>query len=254
KEVVISSDAEMLDAHGTDLVYDRSKQLTTLKGTPMWAIKEGTEIRAAELQLVNAKDHQKATALGEGHISLFDKTTNKRSMEASWKRSFVYTKEGNVDVLTLVGDAVFMDKERQQQLKAETLKVWLAPADPGTAAGGEEQRRKPQRLDALEHVSSEGPDLHIHDTEHLEVYFADVAPTPRERSAQGEATNAALSSRQENDTAAGDAKSKEGPGTIPAIAANRRPRPEGGLFPGAPAENGKNKKPIDLSAKLVQTY
>jgi hypothetical protein len=61
KEVIISSDAEMLDAHGTDLVYDRAKQLTTLKGTPMWAIKEGTEIRAAELQLVNAKDHQQGT-------------------------------------------------------------------------------------------------------------------------------------------------------------------------------------------------
>src|SRR5258707_8941448 len=90
-EVVLTSDAEVLEARGNDFFYDKLKGLSTLKGTPrMWALKEGNEIRAPELQLLDQKGNQQATALGEGTILMLDKATGKRSLEAHWKQRLLY--------------------------------------------------------------------------------------------------------------------------------------------------------------------
>jgi len=54
--VVVTSDAEKLEAHGNDLVYDARTKGNTLKGTPeMVAVKEGHEIHAPELIMYGAE-------------------------------------------------------------------------------------------------------------------------------------------------------------------------------------------------------
>src|SRR5206468_3897499 len=91
REVILTSDAEVLEAHGNDFFYDRRTHLSTLKGDPrMWALKEGNEIHAPELQMLDLKGAQQATALGEGYLSMFDKATAKRTVEARWKKKLVY--------------------------------------------------------------------------------------------------------------------------------------------------------------------
>jgi len=242
REVVLTSDADVLEARGTDFLYDRRTGLTTLKGSPkVYVLKEGTEIRAAELQLLDQKGGQQATALGEGEVKLFGKTsskpsaaTNWRPLEASWKKKLVYLKEGTQDVITLIGDAVFKDNEHQQQLRAETLKVWLVPAEPVAGAEGDQQRRKPEKLDAVERVSADGPELRIHDTDHLIVYFKDVPPS-RSR------PPAVISSGPDGNAPPADDRSGG--------QANA-----GGIFPGSSADPSRSKKPIDVSAKLVTTF
>jgi hypothetical protein len=243
KEVILTSDADVLHAMGTDFLYDRRTGLTTLKGSPVYVAKEGTEIRTAELQLLDQKGgQQQATALGEGEISLFGKgssnqrpATNWRPLEASWKKKLIYLKQGNQDVITLVGDAVFKDNEHQQQLRAETLKVWLVPAEPVAGAESDQQRRKPEKLDAVERVSADGPELRIHDTDHLIVYFKDVPPS-RSRPP-------AAVSPPGNDGIALPADDRSG-GQANA----------GGMFPGSSTDPSRSKKPIDVSAKLVTTF
>jgi lipopolysaccharide export system protein LptA len=174
KEVILTSDAEILEAHGTDFFYNRRTQQSVLKGEPwMWALKEGNQIEARELQLVDQKGAQQATALGEGRIRLLDKNKGTRPLEARWTNKLVYGKDGAQDLLTLFGNAAFIDHDNDQQLHADVLKVWLEPTDPNVSAGSDQPKRRPQRVDALGRVTASSPDLRVHDTETLVLYFKD---------------------------------------------------------------------------------
>ena len=71
--VVITSDAEKLEAHGNDLVYDSQTKGSTLKGVPeMIALKEGHEIHAPELVMYGpeAQQGRHAEAQRRGLLSL----------------------------------------------------------------------------------------------------------------------------------------------------------------------------------------
>jgi lipopolysaccharide export system protein LptA len=240
-EVVLTSDAEVLEAHGTDFFYDKLKGLSTLKGQPrMWALKEGNEIQAPELQLLDQKGAQQATALGEGLILMLDKTTGKRPLEARWKQRLLYSKDGAQDVLTLIGGAAFVDHEHGQELQADVLKVWLEPSD---APNNDQQRRKPHHLEATGNVASRGPDMHIHDTDRLVIWFKDAPLTgqlpeslPAKESAPTEPSPHKLTSR-------------------PVVASPPKPEADqpaaAGLQPPPANEPAKPKKPIELSARLV---
>ena len=117
---MLTSDTEVLEAHGNDFFYDKKTHLSILKGQPrMWALKEGNEIEAPELQLLEIQGAQQATALGEGHIRMLDKKTGDRPVEAHWKNKLVYGKEGPHDLLTLMCDASFVDHEHAQELQAQ---------------------------------------------------------------------------------------------------------------------------------------
>jgi hypothetical protein len=213
QEVILSSDVECLEAHGNDFFYDARTHESTLKGdseawalqqgskgeSGMWALKEGNEIHAKELRILQQQGAQQATAIGPGQIDMLDKSTGRRSQHARWKKTLVTSKDGPDDLLVLTGDASFQDDDHKQLLRADTLKVWLAPPPPaadkattparsageGTATHspgqGTEQDghggRKPTKLEALGHVVAHSPDLNIPRSDHLLVFFKD-GPIP----------------------------------------------------------------------------
>jgi lipopolysaccharide export system protein LptA len=205
-EVTLTSDAEKLDAHGNDFFYDAARKLTILKGTPyMEANKDDSLIQAPELRMQDIvlptppgsppKTYQQVHAKGPGSIHMTNKTTGKRSVHAFWNDKLISTRDGELDLLILIGSARFVDDEHEQSLKAETLKVWLlaeekklvaavktapkaAPKAPAVKASAApltpEQGRRPHHLEALRNVLLQTPEMTIHDASRLLVRFTDV--------------------------------------------------------------------------------
>jgi hypothetical protein len=271
KLVVLKSETDFLDAIGNDLFYDRPRRLTTLKGSPrMWAMKEGNDIEAPELQLLDIKGGQQATAIGEGRIRMMDKAGTDWPMQAAWKEKLIYTKDGPHDLLTLIGDAAFEDHEHQQKLTARILKVWLEPSDQllvpekgpakgkDSVTGKEQDRRKPHHLDAVGNVAVSGTELVVHDTDHLEVWFKDV-PESTLPAGNGPMPASNTSVPAVN-VGASASNASEPAGPAPSVAATAAPaKPDSApSTKGTPSptksEPSKNKNPIDLSARLVRAH
>jgi lipopolysaccharide export system protein LptA len=246
KEVVLTSDAEVLEARGNDFYYDRRTHLSTLKGSPrMWALKEGNEIEAPELQLFDVKGGQQATAVGEGHIRMLDKAKGTRPLEARWKEKLIYAKDGPHDLLTLKGDATFLDHEHGQELQAQLLKVWLEPSEETAGpAESDHQRRKPHHLDAIGQVSANSPEMRVHDSERLVIAFKDAPPAQGRLPSEPPAPSAAS-------RGGADLKSvlPDKPASGTASQSVLPEKPANGSDPPGPA---KPKKPMDLSARLIK--
>ena len=149
-----------------------------LKGSAdaeMVAMKDGNEIYARELSLRRRPErHQQAAARGPGRIGdarpHFRPTDLAGSMEGN-----AHLHQGWAhDLLALNGDATFEDREHAQHLQADVLKLWL---EAGLAVGTakEPQRRRPHHLDATGRVVAHSPELNVHDTERLVVWFKDRA-------------------------------------------------------------------------------
>jgi lipopolysaccharide export system protein LptA len=247
KEVVLTSDAEILEAHGNDFFYDKRTQLSRLQGNPhMWALKEGNQIEARELQFIDQKGAQQATALGEGRILLLDKKTGTRPLEAHWKNKLVYGKDGGQDLLTLFGEAAFVDHEHGQQIQADLLKVLLEPADPRTPSRGDQPQRRPQRVDALGRVTASSPDLRVHDTETLVLYFKDVPASelqlpPTSSSSPAQAPAHLTSKPSEPEPARPQARTLSMPALVNPLSTG-------------PADPARPKRPIYLSAHQVTAH
>lgn len=286
KEVILTSDAEMLEAHGNDFFHDKKASLSILKGRPrMWAVKEGNEIEAPELQLLDVKGAEQATALGAGHIRMLDKKTGERPLEARWENKLVYAKDGPHDVLSLMGNAAFVDHEHAQQLQAQFLKVWLKPSKDGKPApGSDPERPLPEHVDALGQVKATAPDMRVHDTDHLVIWFQDVAPVVTPRPAppsQGEELVGLRGSEVEKKEAAPHHPTTplpHDPTTSPphplttsprhdpstgqsrtlTAGESQAPSPAGNSGKAVPANGasgaGKQKKPMDLSARFVEAH
>jgi lipopolysaccharide export system protein LptA len=275
KEVILTSDAEVLEAHGNDFFYDKKTHLSILKGQPrMWALWQGNEIEAPELQLLDVKGAQQATALGEGYIRMLDKKTGDRPLEAHWKNKLVYGKDGAHDLLSLVGDASFVDHEHAQQLQAQQLKVWLEPSKEGKARpGNDPQRPLPHHVDALGKVKAVAADMRVHDTDHLVLWFKDVAspatPLPATQPVSEVPPADAVATKSVHQepnlpVTSSEAGRPAGTGGFTAAkpidqAVSPLPREsQGAPAPAAArpatANPAKPKKPMDLSARYVEAH
>jgi lipopolysaccharide export system protein LptA len=256
--IILTSDAEKLEAHGDDLFYDAKTKGTTLKGTPqMVAVKDGNEIHAPELLLygAEAQEGRHAEAHGAGYLRLLDRAGTKRTVEARWKELMVYRQEPAHDLVTLTGDGVFEDRENNQFLRADLLKLWLEPAPkpaPGSApakppaAGEQEEPRKihPQRLEATGRVVARSPDLTVHDTEQLVLLFKDAPPGPPTK------PGTPAPPQPTGPSSPWTTPLPTGP-TPPAFGTPGQPSPA----PRQPAaQQQQPKKPIDLSARTVQAF
>ncbi len=276
KEVLLKSDAEVLEAYGDDFYYDADTRQSILKGQPeMYALKEGNEIHAQALYLVEQKGAQQATAIGPGRIDLLDKPTGKRTQHARWTDRLLSAKDGVFDQLTLIGDALFQDDEHDQTLRGDTLKVWLESAEPADApkkgdarsapaeGGDDHHGKRPHHVEAIGHVSAHSPDMNVHDTERLLIWFKDVpseemktaggpekgggtaqAPAPAAATAAVPATSAAAPAGADASKPASAPPPSTAPAPVAAAPANGKAQPE----PAKPA------RPIDLSAYLVEAH
>jgi len=235
-EVTLTSDTENLEAHCNELIYDARTLLTILRGDPqMEAIKDGNVIYAKELRIQDQKlpaapgskeekSYQQVTALGpNGRIDMNDKDhPEKKPMHAFWEDKLVSTRDGIFDLLILTGTARFTDEEGGQLLQADTLKVWLDPktedkepasSTPRQEAKSPDSGRKPHHLEATGNVVARAPEMNVHDTSRLMIWFKDVA-----------ADGGVLPKLDQLDKEGG---SVPGPGSPPVQA----PRPAGGSSP-----------------------
>ncbi|MCI0641882.1 MAG: hypothetical protein L0Y72_11190 [Gemmataceae bacterium] len=191
KEVVLTMDSDELEAYGEELIYHSatadSGPRTLLKGKPLHAIQKGHKIEARELYLFGAdKDGkgQKAVAQGPGQIDIFDKSNPKKThpMHALWKETLtlVRDKEGNrwLDVLTMSGDATWVDEEHQQELQGQRLQIWLETPGKDAKATfrdgvqvGRSTRQKPTKIEAFDKVFAKSPELIVRDTHQLVIRF-----------------------------------------------------------------------------------
>lgn len=246
RQVELHSDTDMLDASGDDFLYDARTKQSTLKGTPeMWALKDGHEIFARELQIdTGQRDVHQARARGPGRIHMLDRATGKRNLHAGWTEGLDFNKDGPHDCLTLRGNAVFEDTENQQNLQADTLKVWLQPAEPNAPATAEPQKLRPHHLKANGNVRALSQDLKILDpTEELTIWFKDAparqAPAAAPKSVAAPAVP---------------------PGVPPAPPWAEKQAASEPIGPSltrglVPNPNGnKNKKPLELKARSVETH
>jgi hypothetical protein len=291
-EVTLISDTEKLEAHCVELIHDvRDPVTTTLRGNPkMMAKKDGNVIHCRELQIKEVKlpadktnpegkKGQQVDARGPGQIDLLNRTTNKITLHAVWMDRLTTSRDGPYDLLVLTGKARFVDDEHNQDLQAETLKVWLeekpAPAAKPRASGGPEatgpvasversetsngpqaqqpqSNRRPHHLEGLRDVSANSPEMILRDASQLTVWFKDVpeeallvAP-PRSSAAPGADRGPALGPDKET----GKQGDKE---TRPSTSSPGRP-----ATPAAEKSDNPDKKdpqpPIHLSARTVQAW
>lgn len=276
-EVTLTSDAEKLEAHCVELIYEAPTSTTTLKGNPkMRAVREGTEILCREMQIKeikqpDAKDNQpqrfsQVLAYGPGQIDMLDKNTNKRTLHALWSESLTSTRDGPYDLLVLNGEARFLDDEHDQLLQADTLKVWLEekkadPKAPQPAPTGDknatQQSHRPNHLEALGNVLAKSKELHIHDTSRLVVWFKDVpeeallTPPPQKTAATAPTGKGVPAARSQAPSTVREAP--DGPAVQPQPAPDK---PSAGPSLARPGEPDKKDapRPIDLSARTVEAW
>lgn len=199
-EVVLTSDAEKLEARGEDFTYEALAARTTLKGARgMTANLDGNLLKARALEVWQARKGQarpqgggieKMIAFGPGEITLHEKVPGKRPAMARWNERLVSERDGKSDLLTLSGKAMFLDEQGGQQMEGQTLKVWMpsrsnqaapapgksTPPDPSQAAGLPVQGqgiRKLERLEALGSVRANSRELIIRDAARLMIWFKD---------------------------------------------------------------------------------
>ncbi len=254
RPVVLHSDTDLLDAIGNDFFYNARTKLSVLKGDKdkeMWANKDGHEVFARELEIdTSQKNVHQARARGPGRINMLDRATGKRNLHARWSEGLDFNKEGVYDCLTLRGEALFEDKENLQQLQADTLKVWLLPAERDAPAGSEAHKLRPHHLKAAGNVRVHSAELRVgQGTENLTIWFKDVAARPPA------SDSAASSASSSAGTPAGPKHSGPSVGAKPDAGAVAQPSasaPTRGLIPTSSSD--KNKKPLELSARSVVTH
>lgn len=193
KEVVLTSDEEKLEAHGNDFYYEAKTSTAILKGSPeMWALKEGNLLHALEMSIQDqkadpkipgTKGFQKAVAKGPGWIDIKEKDKKDHEpVRASWKDQLISNREDNMDVLTLIGDAKFLDPGHDQQLSGDSIKVWLKSPEAqkpemnkdGNPAPSPSMGKRLHRVEATGNVSADSKDLIIRDSGRLAVWFKNM--------------------------------------------------------------------------------
>lgn len=311
KEVIITSDAEKLEAHGKELTFDNRNGKTTLRGEPnMWALIDGNTITTAVLEIHQPREaalpgkprpSPGLVAPGPGVIELRaerpagdkpsadkkDLLQAKGKVRAEWNKRLTTGTDNGMDLLTFHGKAHFFDEASGQSLQADTLKLWIGeagtiapgismptppsrpaptsslPANPQISTSNKPNPEKPkgkreiQRLEASGSVIAKSRELLIHDTGKLTVWFLDP---PNKGQILGTGAGPAAPLPLPGVTATipgGSAK----PGTltagtpggpIPATTGNRL----AGRDPFNPATAGdrKDEKPIDISARSIETW
>lgn len=160
----------------------------------------------------------------------------RHTMHALWKDNLISTKEKDgdrvYDLLTLTGDAKFIDDEHNQWLAGQRLQVWFEPNNGPQGnkqeAGGA-ARQKPRRVEAFERVTAQLPEMQIERAHKVTVVFKEAA--------------------------ASDDQLPGGPAMLPApltpvgkAGVDRAVKPQSPIIIGQPASSGGKPPTIELKA------
>jgi lipopolysaccharide export system protein LptA len=258
-EVVLTSSAEKLVARGADFFHDALKGRTVLAGKSGAHIqREESEIQAVELVLqkrppearpaaVPGKEGYDVFAKGPGRLHFRDSKEN-RTLHAFWSNTLSLTRDKDEELVTLIGDARFLDESGGgQELKADELRVWLDPEQPaeiktpGAPAAASETKtsgRKPRHLEARRNVRAKSREMNIIENNHLVVWFKDEEPPPPLADAMQPAEVPMLR----------PAPSAPAPAPAPALGMPV----VGGATPGTPKVPAAPPRPFDIKSRTIQ--
>ena len=273
EHVFLSVEAEQLLAQGNTLEYtvdDTSrKTVTVLKGMPVVAVRERNRLQGGDAKTsaeVILKSEEKATAnrlnrrtdveiRGPGRMELFDPAANDNTLQASWGDSLIHKKTSvdgkEQDLLTFNGGGTFSDVHGGIRLSADQLQLWLSATETLPEASPTSSKQKamslgdsgigkmlPQRLVALGNVDGQSAEAIIRKTDQLTVHFRDIPP-PRNEIAENLSEAPRPSSSDSPATVRPSPPTTTPDQTVPEHGGDKKP--------------GKNKLPIYISARMIDT-
>jgi hypothetical protein len=278
QQVTLAMDTQNLEAYGHEMHYYAEEPgrgpKTIIKGTPMRAVKDNHKIRARELHLTaNDKDGkgQATYGKGPGQIDLADKSAKpKYPTHITWKDTLVSVQEREADKIyekwTMTEDAVYIDEDQKQELRGQTIQLWLEPNDPARggpkASGGPKQRL--HKIEALERVYAMAQETTIRRADHLLIIFRPEAPAGIElplpeppNHGPAPVIGPAGPKDAKGPPGASPAVRPGEPAQVPIIGAAPPGGPEKQQAAGMPPkdkEKDKPRKPVMLDAKDVVIY
>jgi hypothetical protein len=205
-EVNLAAESENMKGFGTELDYDRTTEITTIRGFPATVMRDSSIIVSPQVSFCRQGETTPTTndelreigrALGPGHASLIDSKDGRR-LDVSWQDLLTVEQEGRLEKITISGRAICEVREQHQRLEGDLVKLWLleeaVPATPAVVAGKprpaatleknrdpdatEETRKKPHKLLAVGHVAARSAELIVRNTNQLTAWFQDVPELP----------------------------------------------------------------------------
>jgi lipopolysaccharide export system protein LptA len=189
-EVTLSLDTEGMAAFGSKMFYRAGDSvngpLTILYGEsqrPLRTVRDGHSMKCLELHLFAANrfgEGQRAYAKGPGQIDLLDKKNPDKETFPThiiWRDTLtvVKTQEGGqvFDLMTVVGEASFIDDVQKQELHGEKIMVWLENKEESArkpdASGGSKQEL--HRVLAQDRVRAVSPEYIVRRSNRLTIMF-----------------------------------------------------------------------------------
>lgn len=194
-EVTLALDSEGMAAFGKEMFYragdGANGPLTILKGEPMRPLrtfKDGHAMRSQELHLFAANrfgEGQRGFAKGPGVIDILDGNDPKKNSfptHVHFRDSLTVVKaqEGGevFDLMTVVGEASFIDDQQKQELHGDKICVWVRKvqesAKKSDAVGG--ARQELHRVLAQGRVRATSPEFIVRKSDELTMVFQDGTP------------------------------------------------------------------------------
>lgn len=190
-DLVVSLDTEKMAAYGAELFYRagdfKRGPETILKGEPLQTVKDGHKMVCRELYLFAADrlgEGQKAVAKGKGQIDVIDLKGPKPTFPTHvlWDDTLtiVKEKEGDkiFDVITVTGNASFIDDQQKQELHGNEIKVWIEQLSESNRKGeaANNSRQELRRVLAIDQVRAASPEFIIRKTNRLNMVFVPQPP------------------------------------------------------------------------------
>ncbi len=184
RSVRVVSDAQGIEAIGSEMEYDAGTGHTMLRGDPdVVATKEGSVLHGHEIKFTAAEPgRQSAEVIGEGSLETRD-ADGQVQLTAQWTESARFAPQGEQDKLQLLllqGTAK-VEQPGRGTFQADRLKVWLQPnaSEAGTApaaVGIDTSKWSPSRVEGVGHVEAQSDQFMLHASNRLDMVFEDPPP------------------------------------------------------------------------------
>lgn len=185
-EVRLRSDKQDLTATLTRLDYEVERDGVMLRHPESVTVfQRKSWMKSPEIFVqFDDKSGGAATCKGPGELVNCDPETREILFSAEWQESLSKSRDARtgLDVITLLGDAVFKQPQRESGLLAHQIRLWVDPIEPidPTAASspsleGNPANVQPRRMLAERDVAFASPQL-VGESEIVELIFRELGP------------------------------------------------------------------------------